>query len=122
MGIGDLLGNSGNGSGKLIVWALVLVIIFGFGKGKKFSNFNFQQQPNSQPKSSKDRYASAHNRKRHVTEENVNNNPFSNLGASFGANKGIGKMLGGNALFIVVIVAVIFFCKDREEKTGEAAE
>ena len=122
MGIGDLLGSAGNGSSKLIVWALVLIVIFGFGKGKKFSNFNFQQQPKSESKSSKNKYASRHSRKRHITEEAFNNSPFSNLGASFGANKGIGKMLGGNALFIIVIVAVIFFCKDKEEKAEEAAE
>lgn len=122
MGIGDILGGAGNGSNKLIVWALVLVIIFGFGKGKKFNNFNFQKQPYSAPKSSKSKYASQHRKKRHITEKTSDNNSFNNksffnFGTSFGGgSKGIGKILGGNALFIVVIVAVIFFCKEKEEK------
>ncbi|AJA48974.1 hypothetical protein CPAST_c29080 [Clostridium pasteurianum DSM 525 = ATCC 6013] len=117
MGIGDLLGNSGGGSNKLIVWALVLIVIFGFGKGKKFGNFNFQNQSNFAQKSSKGKYASAHNKKKHVTSEAFNSNQFFN----FGKNKGFGKMLGGNALFIVVIVAVIFFCKEKEEKFRETS-
>lgn len=116
MGIGDLLGKPGGGSSKLVLWALVLIIIFGFGKGKKFSNFNFENQPNFGPKASKNKYASAHNKKKHVTSEAFNNNQFFN----FGGNKGFGKMLGGNALFIVVIVAVIFFCKGKEEKFRES--
>lgn len=113
MGIGDILGNAGGGSNKLIVWALVLVIIFGFGKGKRFNNFSFPNQANFTEKSSKNKYYSGSHKKKHVPTENYNNNQFFNFS---GGNKGFGKMLGGNVLFVVVIIAVIFFCKEKEEK------
>lgn len=126
MGIGDLLGGaSGNGSNKLVIWVLVIIIVFGFGKGKKFSNFNFQNQSgigNSPPNK---KYASQrHKRKQHITSNSFNNNSnlLDSLGVSFGSgfggknSGGIGKMLGGNALFVVIIVAVIFLCKDKTER------
>lgn len=115
-------GGSSKGS-KLLVWVLILFVVFGLGKGKKiYNNFNFDAEENKD-KDDIDDFSFKHGRRhedekerRHRTTTSENKN-FMNFGGK-GGNNGLGRILGGNGIFILVIVAILFLCKDKKKETS----
>lgn len=124
MGIMDMVGKTGKGS-NLIVWGLILVVVFGFGKGKKFYNFNFNKdQEKKEPV--KEKCTTHHGHRRRIshtssgkTFENMANDAPKN-GLNYNKD-GLKKMVGNNGIFILVVVALIFLCKDGKKHTSEEA-
>lgn len=107
------VGGSQNGRSKIIIWIIIIVIIFGFGKGRKVCNLNFKECEDKEEKcctskgrGRKDRCSSSH-RHRHRNEccstcDNGNNE-----------NNGINKIFGNNILFILIIIGLLIFCKEK---------
>ncbi|SMC25680.1 hypothetical protein SAMN02745134_02533 [Clostridium acidisoli DSM 12555] len=122
MAFTDFLGGSGKGS-NLIVWVLILVVVFGFGKGKKFYNFNFKTEEAKKDKEDLKETETIHHghrqKKVKVSSEKIfENMSFGNIA---GNKTGFKKLVGGNGIFILVIVALLFICKDGKKHTSEEA-
>lgn len=117
-----MVGKTGKGS-NLIVWGLILVVVFGFGKGKKFYNFNFNKdQEKKEEETVKEKGTTHRGHKRrisHTSAEKI----FENIGKDTpNDNKaGFKKILGNNGMFILVVVALLFLCKDGKKHTSEEA-
>lgn len=117
MGVEELIGfangiggGSNSGSNKILTWILIFVIVFGFGNGKKCLN-NFKECEVTHESSSH----SQHRRHRSRCQNercNVNNG----IGNIFG-NNGMGNVLGSNWVFILVIVGLLFLCRNKKETT-----
>ncbi len=124
MGIMDMVGKTGKGS-NLLVWGLILVVVFGFGKGKKFCNFNFNKDE-ERKETVKEKCTTHHGHRRRTSHISAEKN-FKNMGNDackdgLNDNKpGFKKMLGNNGIFILVVVALIFLCKDGKKHTSEEA-
>jgi hypothetical protein len=116
MGFTDFLGGSGKSS-NLIVWVLILVVVFGFGKGKKFHNFNFKAEEVKKEKEA----ASTHHGHRQKNCKVESEKIFENMSfESISNNKtGFKKLVGNNGIFILVVVALLFLCKDGKKHTSE---
>ncbi|WP_026881722.1 hypothetical protein [Clostridium akagii] len=126
MGIMDMIGKTGKGS-NLIVWGLILVVVFGFGKGKKFYNFNFNKDGEKNGNEhenvrEKERVTTHHGHKRRTSHTSAEKK-FENMSKEIpNDNKtGFKKILGNNGIFILVVVALLFLCKDGKKHTSEEA-
>jgi hypothetical protein len=106
-GLGNLatlasIGGSGKGSNNFLIWLLLGVIVFGFGKGRSvFESGIFQtgQVPENK-----------HHSRRHYRGAPPAA-PFMGLGnLNYGS---INSALGGNGIFIIAVIALLFLCKDK---------
>ena len=105
MGIEKITGNN-----NFIVWIIIFVVALGFGKGGSALGINVFPPPvnvdcdndHKSRKHCKDAYGKP-----------VGAPPFG-IPAPVGVIRpgGIGGLFGGNVLFIVAIVALLFLCKD----------
>ncbi len=120
MGIMDMMGKTGKGS-NLIVWALILVVVFGFGKGKKFYNLNFNRDEEKKENEKEREKVTTHRGHKRRTSHTSAEKIFENIANDTpNDNKaGFKKILGNNGIFIVVVVALIFLCKDGKKHTSE---
>ncbi|MDD3223672.1 MAG: hypothetical protein PHX70_03020 [Clostridium sp.] len=118
----DLMSGGSSKGSKLLVWGLIIFVIFGFGKGKKlYNNFNFDVGEKKEDTGNSDDFSFKHvhrhehqEERKHRTTTSENKN-FMNF-KGMGGNKGFGKILGGNGIFILVIVAILFLCKDKKRR------
>lgn len=102
------LGGIGKGSSNFLIWLLIAVIVFGFGKGRSVIENAFVQfgkvPENMNHSRSRRRYHGA------VPATAI---PIMGFG-SFG-RRPLNGFLGGNGLFIIVVIALLFLCKDKTD-------
>lgn len=111
-GLGNLatlasLGGAGKGSNNFIIWALLAVLVFGFGKGRSVLEttiFQFGKVPDNKNRS----------RRHYKGTLPVTAAPLMGFG-SFGQGS-VSSFLGGNGLFIIIVIALLFICKDKVEE------
>lgn len=112
-GLGNLatlagLGGIGKGSNNFLIWALLAVIVFGFGKGRSVLETAFLQfgkVPDNKHQS----------RRRYKGTVPVASVPLMGFG-SFGKSP-ISSFLGGNGLFIIVVIALLLLCRDKANES-----
>jgi hypothetical protein len=111
-GLGNLaalasLGGNGKGSNNYIIWALLAVLVFGFGKGRSVLEttiFQFGKVPDNRHRS----------RRHYKGALPATAAPLMGFG-SFGQGS-INSFLGGNGLFIIIVIALLFISKDKVEE------
>lgn len=97
-----------SGNSNFIIWILLIVLILGFGKCSKTIGINlFQTQD-----------CDEHRSRRH----GKNDYTYTKPGFAFGAPLTKNSPLGGNAIFIVIVVALLFFCKDKKNEVVNDTE
>lgn len=120
MGFEDLfrLGSKGKGSNNTIIWILLFIVIFGFGKGK---NLLGHQSVSNTCLNDKHR---GRGRSRRITPAPYpSGGILGGLGIpGFGGAGGAGGILGGNGAFLLVIIALLFLCKDPKKDDTEEIE
>lgn len=108
-GLGNLatlasIGGIGKGSNNFLIWLLLGVIVFGFGKGRSIFEsgiFQVTRVPENRH----------HSRRHYRGAAPIAATPFLGLGG-LGSGSSTG-FLGGNGLFIIVVIALLFICKDK---------
>lgn len=115
-GLGGLGG--GKGSNNIFIWVVLLVIIFGFGKGRNIL-IAPPPPPICEPKDEK--HKCRHHSKELVCQPPPPGGLFSGglfSGGFLGQNGlfGNGGFLGGNGLFILIIIGLLFLCKDPKNE------
>jgi hypothetical protein len=94
-------------SNDFLIWALVAVIVLGFGKSSSTLGFNFFNFLDNMPNTGHKNY----DRGKNCAV------PGGKAGAFPVGSPGVlGGFLGGNGLFLLVIVALLFLCKDDKKK------
>jgi hypothetical protein len=102
------LGGSKGGSSNFLIWILLAVVIFGFGKGRSIIGPNIFQAGAVPPEPSQSRKRG----KGPIPPPPPPPGPLGGLGA-FGKGP-IGGMLGGNLLFIVIVIVLLVMCKEKK--------
>lgn len=100
----------GGGSNNFIIWILLFVIVFGFGKCGNTLGFNlFRVNQCNDVK---------YNNRKHCknTCDVVQPIGINNWGIG-----GVGGLFGGNILFIIVIIALLFICKDDKNEFSDSS-
>jgi hypothetical protein len=87
-------------SSNFLIWVVLIAIVFGFGKCRDLLDVNFIKI--NECGDAKQRCG--HNR-------NIYPNRRGN---------DINRILGGNGLFIILIIALLFLCKDKKGECKEA--
>lgn len=116
MGVDELIGmtkglGEGSGSNKILTWILIFVIVFGFGNGKKCLGFNSGECEVPQEGN-----CGSHRRGHRNRGKNECCNVNNGIGNLFG-NGSFNNILGNNGLFILVIVGLLFLCRNKKETT-----
>lgn len=96
-------------SNSFIIWAIILIIVFGFGKGKNCLN-TFACFENTDPCCNDHHH---HHSSRHHEKECCCYPTTTNF---CGTGCGIGNLFGGNTFFILIIVALLFLCRDSDDR------
>lgn len=103
-------GHPGSGSNKILVWILIFIVVFGFGNGKKCCGLNCNECEVKRER------CSSHRRRRRSRCSKECCNLNNGMGGLFG-NFGFNKFFGNNGLFILVIIGLLFLCRDKKETT-----
>lgn len=101
------------GNSNFIIWVLLFVLILGFGKGRETLGINLIKQ---------DRCDERKGRKGRKDDFSYANKGYGGVGGLFGGNAAVGSPLGGNIVFILIIIAILFLSKDKKEGAGYGAE
>lgn len=98
-------------SSDILIWILLLFVIFGFGKYKNLLGAS----------TNLDCSCSSHKRCRgkSCSCSNVNNNSICENGNFFGLGS-FNKIFQGNWIFILVIIGILFLCKDSNDTCNDS--
>lgn len=96
-------------SNNYLIWILVAVVVLGFGNSSNVLGFNFFNVPNSKPGSHK-HYSGGKGCAAPAVKTSIL--PVGTQGG----------FLGGNGLFLLIIVALLFLCKDDKKKEHRVSE
>jgi hypothetical protein len=91
------------GSGDILVWVIVIVIALGFGKFGSALGINLGD--------SNINYDDKHSRRHHGDDHYPKPVGIVNFGPGR-----FGGLFGGNILFILLVVALLFVCKDKKDE------
>ncbi|MDP4088535.1 MAG: hypothetical protein Q8930_04585 [Bacillota bacterium] len=100
-------------SNSFLIWIVVIFIILGFGTSSNVLGINFLNKSNDNQKGSR-----KHHPDNKVFPGGTNKGgllPVMGMDGSKG-------FLGGNGLFLIAIVALLFILKDKEEKKEESID
>lgn len=104
------LGNSN----ELFIWAIVIVIVMGFGKSGNTLGVSLFKDDKYEDR----KYEDGKHSGKHYKENEYYGKPLGITG--FGAG-GFNSLLGGNGIFILLIVALLFLCGDKKEECDNSA-
>jgi hypothetical protein len=100
-------------SNNYLIWIIVAFVVLGFGKSSNTLGFSFFGTPNLNDthKSSRKHYSDSKSCEVAPVNTIFPNVPF------LGNQRNGGGFLGGNGLFLIAIVAILFLCKDDKKGT-----
>lgn len=100
------------GNGNFLIWILLIILVLGFGKYKNTLGLNFIQSGGAEERGSR-----RHN-KGDSTYIKKGQGAYGALfgGKTFTAGSNI---MGGNGLFILIVIALLFLCKDKKNDVYE---
>lgn len=94
-------------SNNFLIWGVIIFIILAFGAPSGALGVNFLKVPNENQKNG---HKNLHDNKSNPGVPNKSGVlPIPALGNSTG-------ILGGNGMFIIAVVVLLFLCKDKEEE------
>lgn len=95
-------------SNDLLLWIVLIVIIVGFGKSGNTLGINlFKGYDCEEDKHSR----------RHYKDNVAYNKPIALPGSTLG---GINNIFGENGFFILLVIAILFLCKDEKQDCNKA--
>lgn len=98
-------------SGNFLIWILVAFIVLGFGKSSSVLGFNFFNVPDNKFGTSRKHYQGGKGGPVPVARAGI---------FPAAAPVGFNRFLGGNGLFLVAIIALLFICKDdKKDSRGD---
>jgi hypothetical protein len=86
-------------SSNFLIWIVLIAIVFGFGKCRELLDVNFVKVNEG----GNAKQQCGHNRNVYVNKR----------------GNDLNRILGGNGLFIILVIALLFLCKDKKEEYKE---
>lgn len=97
-------------SSNFLIWAAVAFIVFGFGNSSRALGFNYFNVPNNKPSGNQKHYSGGKGSIVPVAKGSI---------LPIGTPGGTGGFLGGNGLFLLAVIAVLYLCRDDKKKDSK---
>lgn len=97
-------------SSNFLIWAVVIFIVIGFGSSSRALGFNYFNVPDNKPGGSRKHYPGG--------KGNIVPAPKGGI-FPVAAPVGTGGFLGGNGLFLIAVIAVLYLTRDDKKKDSK---